>query len=242
MFQRGWFHLDVRRTELLPELLPIVRQYGPARVQPLALPVLRELTEDARFAGLIVQVSPESLDWLDKLYTSAPGLPVLALLDRGDRTNINRLQERGVATSVLPLQCTNVTNFVQRALANSFVPCDRVSSTIVHLAETRALTAREVQLVSYCLGDEPRARVRRRLGITENTLKSQIRGLLRKCGERNLDALAKNLLRNALVAPGSELTTTVEVPPLAAPTDVTRPAMSMVAVRAQLAGAAASVH
>ncbi|MEY4513460.1 MAG: hypothetical protein RLZZ450_5582 [Pseudomonadota bacterium] len=244
MFQRGWFHLDVRRTELLPELLPIVRQYGPARVQPLATHVLRELTEDARFAGLIVQVGAESLDWLDKLYASAPGLPVLALLERGDRTNINHLQERGVATSVLPLQCTNVTSFVQRALTNSFVPCDRVSSTIAHLAETRELTAREVQLVSYCLGDEPRARVRRRLGITENTLKSQIRGLLRKCGERNLDALAKNLLRNALVAPGSEHGTAFEVPPeVVNPGDITRPAMSMVAMRAQLAAAAAaSVH
>jgi hypothetical protein len=98
--------------------------------------------------------------------------------------------------------------------------------------------------VSYCLGDEPRARVRRRLGITENTLKSQIRGLLRKCGERNLDALAKNLLRNALVAPGSEHSTAFEVPPeVANPGDITRPAMSMVAMRAQLAAsAAASVH
>jgi DNA-binding CsgD family transcriptional regulator len=129
---------------------------------------------------------------------------------------------------------------VQRALANSFVPCERVSSTIAHMAETRALTAREVQLVSYCLGDEPRARVRRRLGITENTLKSQIRGLLRKCGERNLDALAKNLLRSALVAPGSELSTLFEPGEPAPASEITRPSLSMSTVRAQLA--AASVH
>jgi DNA-binding NarL/FixJ family response regulator len=240
MFQRGWFHLDVRRTELLPELLPIVRQYGPARVLPLAAPVVRELSEDARFAGLIVQVGPDSLGWLDRLHSSAPGLPVLALLDRGDLTNINHLQARGVSTAVLPLVGANITNFVQRALTNSFVPCDRVSSTIAHLAETRALTAREVQLVSYCLGDEPRARVRRRLGITENTLKSQIRGLLRKCGERNLDALAKNLLRSALVAPGSQLSIPIDLPDIANASDNTRPSLSMVAVRAQLS--AAAVH
>lgn len=240
MFQRGWFHLDVRRSELLPELLPVVHQYGPARVQPLSAASVAELSQDARFAGLIVQLGPDSLDWLEKLHASAPGLPVLALLERGDRANINHLQARGVATAVLPLQLANITNFVQRALTNSFVPCDRVSSTIAHMAETRALTAREVQLVSYCLGDEPRARVRRRLGITENTLKSQIRGLLRKCGERNLDALAKNLLRNALVAPGSELGTLFEPGEAASTSEVTRPSLSMTTVRAQLA--AASVH
>ena len=73
-----------------------------------------------------------------------------------------------------------------------------MARTIAHMATSRGLTAREVQLLDYCLGDEPRARVRRRLGITENTLMTQIRGLLRKCGERNLDALAKNVLRSML--------------------------------------------
>jgi DNA-binding NarL/FixJ family response regulator len=238
MFQRGWFHLDVPRTELLPELLPVVRQYGPARVQPLDHKVVAELAQDARFAGLIVQASPESLGWLEQLFISAPGLPVLALLERGDRAHINHLQARGVATAVLPLSLPNIENFVQRALTNSFVPCDRVSSTIAHLASTRMLTAREVQLVSYCLGDEPRARVRRRLGITENTLKSQIRGLLRKCGERNLDALAKNLLRTALLAPRPVQQAALEHDDADLHVDaseVTRPALSRYALQAQLA-------
>jgi len=237
MFQRGWFHLDVRCSELLPELLPVVRQYGPARVSPLDAQAVSELASDARFAGLIVQLQAESLGWLDKLFARAPGLPVLALLERGDSALINLLQARGVATAVLPLQTANVENFVQRALTNSFVPCDRVSSTIAHLASTRMLTAREVQLVSYCLGDEPRARVRRRLGITENTLKSQIRGLLRKCGERNLDALAKNLLRTALLAPRPEQQEAFvhdEAEVHVDASEVTRPSLSRYALRAHL--------
>jgi DNA-binding CsgD family transcriptional regulator len=102
---------------------------------------------------------------------------------------------------LLPLSQPILTSFVQRALTHNFVPSDRVARIIARMAESRRLTAREVQLLGYCLGDEPRARVRRRLGITENTLKTQVRGLLRKCGERNLDALAKNVLRSALVLP-----------------------------------------
>lgn len=229
MFQRGWFHLDVRRTELLPELLSVVRQYGPARVAPLSATVVQELSQDARFAGLVVTLSSDSLGWLDQLHARAPGLPVLALLERGERSQINHLQARGYATAVLPLQDNNVAQFAQRALANSFVPCDRVGSTIAQLAESRMLTAREVQLVSYCLGDEPRARVRRRLGITENTLKSQIRGLLRKCGERNLDALAKNVLRSALMAPGAMLAELA-----AQPSEITRPSLALHSLRAQM--------
>jgi DNA-binding NarL/FixJ family response regulator len=201
MFQRGWFHIDVRRQELLPDLLGAVHQYGPARVKPLSAEVVSELAREGRFAGLIVQPMPDTQAWLTRLSALAPGLPVLALLERADAAQINHLQSRGVATMCLPLQLANTVSFVQRALTQHFVPCARVGSLIAHMAETRALTAREVQLVSYCLGDEPRSRVRRRLGITENTLKSQIRGLLRKCGERNLDALAKNVLRSALVEP-----------------------------------------
>jgi DNA-binding NarL/FixJ family response regulator len=200
MFQRGWFHIDVRQTDLLTELAPAVRQYGPTRSGPLNPQVIEELVQPGRFAGVIVQVDEENLGALEQLSVRMPGLPILALLGPRQREQLNALSARGISCVLLPLQGALVVNFVQRALTHNFVPNERVASTIAQLAEKRALTAREVQLVSYCLGDEPRARVRRRLGITENTLKSQIRGLLRKCGERNLDSLAKNVLRTSLLS------------------------------------------
>ncbi len=200
MFQRGWFQIDVKQPDLLAELARVVRQYGPTRSGPLAEAVLDELAPAGRFAGVIVQVDEENLALVERLTERAPGLPILALLGPRQRDQLNVLSARGVSSVLLPLQGASVVSFVQRALTHNFVPNERVASTIAHLATTRALTAREVQLVSYSLGDEPRARVRRRLGITENTLKSQIRSLLRKCGERNLDALAKNVLRSSLLS------------------------------------------
>jgi DNA-binding NarL/FixJ family response regulator len=201
MFQRGWFHVDVSLCDPLQQVLSVVRQYGPARVQPLSERVIEELAEQGRFAGLIVQVAPERAPWISRALDRAPRLPTLALLESCDRAAINALQARGVATALLPLPLSTLVAFVQRALTINFVPSERVARTITTLAQARGLTAREVQLLGYSLGDEPRARVRRRLGITENTLKTQIRGLLRKCGERNLDALAKNVLRSALAIP-----------------------------------------
>ena len=201
MFQRGWFHIDVARRELLHELLEVVRAYGPARVQPLSERGLLELAEPGRFAGLIVDLEPARYPDFARTLARLPGLPVLVLLHAPDATLINLLQAHGASVAVAPLAQANIVSFVQRALTHNFVPSERVASIIAHLAATRRLTAREVQLLDYCLADEPRERVRRRLGITENTLKTQIRGLLRKCGERNLDALAKNVLRSTLAPP-----------------------------------------
>lgn len=203
MFQRGWFHIDVARPELLGELLEVVRAYGPTRMQPITDRVVAELAEPGRFAGLIVDACMRPVAEIEAVLARLPGLPVLVLLHVADPLTINRLQARGATVAVTPLAEANVVSFVQRALTHNFVPSERVARTIAHMAMSRGLTAREVQLLDYCLGDEPRARVRRRLGITENTLKTQIRGLLRKCGERNLDALAKNVLRSMLgsVAP-----------------------------------------
>lgn len=216
MFQRGWFHIDVARRELLGSLLDVVRAYGPTRMQPLSERVLAELAEPGRFAGLIVDSSVRTLAEIEGVLARLPGLPVLVLLHSAEPILINKLQARGAAVAVAPFAEANVVGFVQRALTHNFVPSERVARLIAHLAETRGLTAREVQLLDYCLGDEPRARVRRRLGITENTLKTQIRGLLRKCGERNLDALAKNLLRATLGPTASR----------AFPSEITRPSVS----------------
>lgn len=101
----------------------------------------------------------------------------------------------------MPLHLPGLVSFTQRALSASFLPHDAVARQVAQLAQRQKLTTREVQILIYALGDDPRARVRQRLGIEENTLKTQIRSLLRKCEERNLDALAKNVLRGALVAP-----------------------------------------
>lgn len=211
MFQRGWFHVDVRCAELAPQLVEVVRRYAPARVAPLSVEVMAELADTERFAGLIVELSAPVPDLLDALLERAPSMPVLALLDAADGARINRLQVRGVASAVLPLHSDEIVSFVQRALTHNFVPSERVARVIAHIARARDLTPREVQLLGYCLGDQPRALVRRRLGITENTLKSQTRLLLRKCGARNLDSLAKNVLRMALMPAAEESAPQLEI-------------------------------
>jgi DNA-binding CsgD family transcriptional regulator len=198
VFHRGWFQVIARDPRLSDAIRSTLMMYSTVRLAPpeASWP---PLVEPQRFAGALVEHGPGFERWATALRGGAPTLPVLVFTPLVDPGFVGRLHARSIEVAMLPLYLPQLVAFVQRALASNFLPHDRVGRIVADLAERRGLTAREVQLVSYCLGNENRARVRRRLGISENTLKTQIRGLLRKCGERNVDALAKNLLRAALL-------------------------------------------
>ena len=200
MFQRGWFQLVVRDPRASETVRSVLSLYTTARLTQAGAggwPALKDLS---RFAGVVAEYGPGFEAWIDGLRRRAPGLPVLVLTPLLDAPLLGRLNAQSIEVALLPLHVPQLIGFVQRALANDFLPHERVGRMVAFLAAQCRLTPREVQLVSYCLGDESRARVRRRLGISENTLKTQIKALLRKCGERNVDALAKNLLRAALLS------------------------------------------
>lgn len=200
MFQRGWFQLVVRDARASEAVRSVLSLYTTARLAPAESGSWPELGEMTRFAGVIAEYGPGFEAWVGALRRAAPSLPVLALTPLLDGAFFGRLNAQAIEVGMLPLHGPQLVGFVQRALANDYLPHERVGRMVAYLAAQRELTAREVQLLSYCLGDESRARVRRRLGISENTLKTQIKALLRKCGERNVDALAKNLLRAALLS------------------------------------------
>lgn len=205
MYHRGWFLVDAGEQAFSQLLIERLQQFGIVRARPVDAEATRFLREPGRVAGVILQVTPTDLLKLEHLRAVAPQVSVLALLRAADVALINGLQQRGIEVAVLPVHVPNLVSFAQRALSACCMPHPAVARMVDHVARVRGLSAREVQLLSYTLADEPRARVRRRLGIAENTLKTQVKSLLRKCNERNLDALAKNVLRAALLQGESAL-------------------------------------
>jgi DNA-binding NarL/FixJ family response regulator len=199
VFHKGWFQIAVSDEQLGDAVRRVLVQYGTVKFAHVQAGAWPEVAAGARYAGVIGELSPGFEAWIERLRQAAPGLPALALARRLEPALLNGLAARGIEVALLPRHAPQLVSYVQRALASNFLPHERVARVVAYLAETRQLTAREVQLLTYCLGDEPRARVRRRLGITENTLKTQIKALLRKCGERNVDSLGKNVLRAALL-------------------------------------------
>ncbi len=201
MFQRGWFFVEASEARIAKQVVRIVQRYGVVRAGVVDDASAALLREPGRVAGAILAVADpaQMLEAVARVRSHAPALPVLALLSVPTPQLLNALQSQGVEASCLPVHQPSIVSFTQRALSAACLPHAGVARAVAQLAEERALSAREVQLLSYALADDPRACVRRRLGVEENTLKSQIRSLLHKCGARNLDALAKNVLRSAVL-------------------------------------------
>lgn len=198
MFHRGWFLISVGDSMLSQQVARVISRYGVTSSEALDEAQVARLASSPRWAGCVADASTENLAKIHEIRGLSPTLPLLVVLTPGQIGVINRLQACCVEVAVAPVPHANLAAFAQRSLASAFLPHEGVAAGLTRLADERGLTAREVQLVSFSLGNEPRERVRRRLGICENTLKTQIRGLLRKCGERSVDALAKNLLRAVL--------------------------------------------
>lgn len=200
--QRGFFLLVARDDALAQAVSEPIQRYSVvrrARCYRDAVPMLAPRT---RWSGVIVDLDGFDADpifALRCLREASPLVPVLALASQVDATLVNGLHAQRGELVLKPVGDGNLVSFVQRALVSGWLPDERVAAWVAQLAQVRGLTPREVQLVAYALGNESRQRVMRRLGITENTLKTQVRSLLRKCDARSMDALAKAVLRDALV-------------------------------------------
>jgi DNA-binding NarL/FixJ family response regulator len=201
--QRGHFALVVRDDALALSLSEPVQRYSVGRrfrVMREAMPRLGP--DDVRWSGVMIDAeSCEGcvLEALRELRAHNPLLPVLVLSSRADASLVNGLHALRAELVIKPVWEANVVSFVQRALVSGWLPDERVAAWVDELAREKQLSSREVQLLAYALGSDSRELVLRRLGITENTLKSQVKALLKKCRARSMDDLAKSVLRDALV-------------------------------------------
>jgi DNA-binding NarL/FixJ family response regulator len=170
-----------------------------ARCYREAVPML---VPRARWSGVVIDLDgfdANALEALRSIREAHPLVPILALASTASAELVNGLHAHRAELVLKPVAEANIVSFVQRALVTGWLPDDRVAAWVDEIARRKSLTPREVQLMAYALGNESRSKVIRRLGITENTLKTQVRALLRKCGARSMDSLAKNVLREALV-------------------------------------------
>jgi DNA-binding CsgD family transcriptional regulator len=206
MFHRGWFWVDARSQGMAQRMVEVVRHYGVVRTGPLD-EALREIRRDPlRWGGVVTELRDADAGMLLATRGELPALPLLAVLSAAQcERMLNRLQSREIEIALGPVDDVRLNAFVQHALSRSFHPKASVARVLADMARDADLTARELQVLASCVGKEPRELLRRRLGISENTLKSQIRGLLRKCRERSVHELAKQVLRSALMVHENEL-------------------------------------
>ncbi len=202
MSQRGSFLLVTRDDLLARSLTEAIQRYSVVRRASSFAEARTLLVPDTSWVGVIADVDGLEVNPLEavrSLREVHPLLPVLTIASSVTPELLNGLHASRAELILKPFDDRNVVYFVQRALVSGWLPDERVAAWVEELGRRHMLTAREVQLVAYALGNESRQRVIQRLGISENTLKTQVRALLRKCGARSMDSLAKAVLRDALV-------------------------------------------
>ena len=72
-----------------------------------------------------------------------------------------------------------------------------IGQRIEHLARQLKLTRRETELLTLSVDGLSRKELADALGVAENTVKAQIRSLLKKSGARSLATLAQKVIKGA---------------------------------------------
>jgi DNA-binding NarL/FixJ family response regulator len=146
--------------------------------------------EHTDVAAAIVDVGLPDGDGLDvvaKLRARFADLPILVLTGSNEPSTINRAQMLHAEYCVKPFFTDNVARFVQRALArSSALPKEKLEATVAQITRDKKLSAREAQILIFSVEGVPRRHIAEVLGVSENTVKTQVRSLLEKLGKQTM--------------------------------------------------------
>ncbi len=82
--------------------------------------------------------------------------------------------------------------------ARAIVTVPALLDTLEVMAREHALTPKQIELVAYATTQVERMDLVAKLGVSNNTVKTRVRHLLRTLDEKSLDTLGKTVLRRAL--------------------------------------------
>jgi len=213
MVARGAFLVVEDDPSVGRMLRRVLERFRPTSVVSTVRAAKKALRTGGPWTGLVVDIGlPDGsgLDLVAKARTRHPLLPVLVLTGLYDPAYINRSHALQTEVACKPITQADLVGFVQRAIAFERVPERRLARLVDELAREVALTPNEVEIVAAALADVPRAALAEQLAVSENTLKTRVRNLLGKTSQGSLDALVKQLLREALA--GGEATKPVADP------------------------------
>ncbi len=152
---------------------------------------------DLPLAGAILDVQlPDGsgLDILRQLRRRWPLMPVLVMT--GSRSASPALNAHMLDAIYLPkpVPPQNIRYFLQLVEAVAMTDDNAIGRALARYAETNELPRQQVQLLACSLRGVQRKDLAATLGVSENTVKSQVRVLLAKTGEPNLDAVERKIL------------------------------------------------
>jgi len=129
----------------------------------------------------------DGLEVVKALRGKSADMPILVLTGSNDPQTINKAQLLRAEYVVKPFFSDNVARFVQRALAyQSSDEKEKLQATVTQISTDFRLSQREAQILIYAVEGVPRRHIADVLGVSENTVKTQVRSLLEKVGKETL--------------------------------------------------------
>ena len=126
-------------------------------------------------------------DVVESLRQRDRNLPVLILTGSNDPATINRAHALRVEFVCKPFFSENLAQFVQRTLSGSqYGDREKLAVVVNEVSSQYKLSLRESQILAFASEGIPRSRLSDVMGISENTVKSQVRSLLEKLEKQAL--------------------------------------------------------
>lgn len=210
----GWFLIAEPDNEAAEVVAKQCRRLRRSKVVASTAEALAAIDSGKTLTGLITEaVLPDGkgLDIIEHCRSLYPMAPVLMLTGEMDSRIINRAFALRAEFLAKPAHRSDVRGFLRRAVAFERVPDRRIAFLVDELVQARSLSPRETDILAAALDGTPRKEIADQIGTTENTIKSCIKSLLRKCDGTSLDSMVREIMRKALegsaspVLPGDDL-------------------------------------
>ena len=163
----------------------------------LARDQLRRLNEErAPLLGVIVDVvlpDGSGLDFLDDVRRRHPRVSALVMSGQLDPEVINRAHLLDAHFALKPDTLANLRRFLDQLVE----PPPPLLAAIPRFAAAHKLTPREADVLTLIARGVPRAKLARRLRISEESVKTHVKHILRETGDDNVGELVARLLRVA---------------------------------------------
>jgi DNA-binding NarL/FixJ family response regulator len=162
---------------------------------------LEQLLPPHEWSAIIVDVGLPDGDGLEVVRAARaafPLLPILVLTGRHDHRTINEAHRLRASFRCKPVDATELMEFVRESQALTRIPEEELTRAVDRSALECKLTPTEARLVRAALSQLSRDELVSRLGVTENTLKTHVKNVLKKTGHDSMHSLCLSLLRDLL--------------------------------------------
>jgi DNA-binding NarL/FixJ family response regulator len=161
---------------------------------------------DESWSLLVVRADDAWEEAVNEARECNAGVGVLLVDEMAPKELVRRAFARGVTLTSPPIVADEITSFARRYIGLASKGPAAVDGAVSRLAAEHAFRPHELRLLQLAVEGRPRRQIATDMSVSENTVKSQIRMLLRRCGGRKLSDLARMALRLAAASAPSPIT------------------------------------